>query len=240
MMNFDIQAFARSICADKRTLEMFRTLVNYAYVRVVNYHNTGWHDARRFENELAYFSQHFSPVTPEDLDVFLADKKWTKPKPGLILGFYDGLRSQYDTLFPLLERYRMTGWFFLPAFFPDVPVGEQHKYAEAHQLLARDGREHPDGRVALSWDEVRKLAEHHVICCHTGSHCRITRQSTDEEMRREIVDAKRRIEAQIGRRVRVFSWRGGEEYLYNLKAHKYFEEAEYSYVASDLKIEKIH
>ena len=41
---------------------MFRSLVNGAYIRVVNYHNTRQADAVRFEREAASFRRHFVPV----------------------------------------------------------------------------------------------------------------------------------------------------------------------------------
>lgn len=238
-MKLDIQNFSKAVCHDKRTLEMFRCLVNNAYIRVVNYHNTGSLDKQQFEKEIAYFSRHFEPVLPEDLNRFFQTKKWPGKKPGLIIALYDGLRSQYDTLTPLLEKYGFIGWYFIPAFFPDVSVKEQRKYAQQHDLIVKGKNIYPDGRVALSWDEIREISKKHVICCHTGSHYHITRETSDEVMLREIVESGRRLKEQIQKPVEVFSWQGGEEYLYNLKAHKFLEMAEYKYIVSDLKLEKI-
>lgn len=238
-MKFDIQSFSKAVCRDKRTLEMFRNLVNYAYIRVINYHNTNSLNRERFEKEIAYYSRHFSPVKPEDLDVFFETKKWPKEKPGLIPALYDGFRNQYDTLTPLLEKYNFTGWYFIPAFFPDVPIKEQRRYAESHEMMVKGTNVYPDGRIALSWQEIREISKKHVICCHTGSHYRIRRETPDEVMEREIVLAGKTLEEHIGKPVEVFSWQGGEEYLYNLKAHKFLEKAQYKYIISDLKLEKI-
>ncbi|MBD5460457.1 MAG: polysaccharide deacetylase family protein [Lachnospiraceae bacterium] len=238
-MKFDIQAFSKAICSDKRTLEMFRNMVNYAYIRIVNYHSTESGDRERFEKEIAYFSRHFSPVTPRDLDFFFQEKKWPKEKPGLILGIYDGYRNQYDVLWPILEKYQMTGWYFIPADFPDVPAKQQQRYAESHGLSAQNVRDYPDGRISLSWEEIGRIAQNHVICCHTGSHFHLGRETADERLYQETVLAGHRLEQHIGRPVEVFSWRGGEEYAYNLKAHKFLEMGKYKYIVSDLKLEKI-
>ena len=52
-MQFDIQSFSKAVCRDKRTLEMFRNLVNYAYIRVINYHTTNSLNREQFEREIA-------------------------------------------------------------------------------------------------------------------------------------------------------------------------------------------
>ena len=60
-----------------------------------------------------------------------------------------------------------------------------------------------------------------------------------EKIRHEVVDSKKRLEEQIQKEVSVFCWRSGEEYRKMGYTHKYFEEAGYRYVVSNLKLEKI-
>lgn len=239
MKNFDIQKFSRAVCTDKRTLEMFRYLVTNAYIRIVNYHNTLPSDRERIAAELESFGRHFSPVTVADMDEFFATRRWPKEKPGLIPAIYEGYRNQYDVITPLLDRYKMTGWYFIPSFFIDVPPGEQLAYGQKNELPVAQPGMYRDGRVAMSWGEIAEVAKRHEICCHTGSHYQISLDASDEEMHREIVGAKLRLEEQTNRSVSVFSWLWGEEYNYNIRAHKFFEEAGYKYVVSNLKMEKI-
>lgn len=239
MKNFDINKFAKAVCNDKRTLEMFRYLVNNAYIRVVNYHNTNLRDRERFEAEIAYFHRFFSPVTLSDIDTFFETHKWPKKKPGLIPAFFEGFRSHYNIVAPILEKYGFTGWFYIPSFFMDVPVEEQWKYSQEHELEVTQPDMFPDQRIAMSWDEVRRLAARHEICCHTGNHFQISKETPEEDMYREIVLSKRKLEKEIGRDVNVFCWLYGEEYSYNIRAHKFLEEAGYQYVVSNLKMEKI-
>ena len=68
--------FLSTIAEDKRTLEMFRYLVNNAFIRVVNYHNTEKVDAERFEREIAAFAENFTSVSMEDIDRFFETRKW--------------------------------------------------------------------------------------------------------------------------------------------------------------------
>ena len=239
MKGFDINKFAVTVAKDKRTLEMFRYLVNNAYIRVVNYHNTDRVDQERFEREFAYFSQYFSPVRVQDIDTFFETKVWPKEKPGLIPAFFEGFRNQYDVMLPILRRYQFTGWFYIPSFFIDVPVQDQLSFAKAHELNIARPELYSDGRYAMNWNEVREISEDHEICCHTGSHFEITKDTPDEDMHREIVVAKQVLEDKIGKPVDVFCWLYGEEYNYNIRAHKHMEEAGYKYVVSNLKMEKI-
>lgn len=239
MKNFDVQKFSKAVCNDKRTLEMFRYMVNNAYIRVVNYHNTNLRDLKRFEAEIAYFAEHFSPVSLADVDEFFATRKWPKEKPGLIPAIFEGFRSHYDIIAPILDRYNFKGWFYIPSFFMDVPVPEQLAYSKAHELDVTEPEMYPDGRFAMTWDEVADLSTRHEICCHTGGHFQISKTTPEADMRREIVDSKRLLEEKIGRPVDVFCWLYGEEYNYNIRAHKFLEEAGYKYVVSNLKMEKI-
>lgn len=239
MEKFNMESFLSLIAKDKRCLEMMRYLINNSYIRVVNYHNTNTADAARFEAEIKYFSEHFVPVHMKDLDTFFETKKWPYDKPGLIPAIFEGFRNHYDIILPILDKYNFTGWFYLPSFFMDVPVEEQLPFSDEHELTVTNKEMYPDKRVAMNWDEVRDIASRHEICCHSGTHFEITKETPDEDMYREIVQAKRHLEEKIGREVDVFCWLYGEEYNYNTRAHKYLKEAGYKYVLSNLKLEKI-
>jgi hypothetical protein len=239
MQQFNMEAFLKKVTKDKRTLEMFRYLVNKSYIRVVNYHNTNPVDAERFEAEINYYKEHFVPVTLKDIDNFFETKVWPYDKPGLIPAIFEGFRNHYDIILPILDKYEYTAWFYIPSFFMDVPVDEQILFSNAHELTVTNKEMYPDKRVAMNWDEIRDIAKRHEICCHTGSHFMITKETSDEDMYREIVEAKQVLDRQIGREVEVFCWLYGEEYYYNTRAHKYLKEAGYKYVVSNLKLERI-
>lgn len=231
--------FVRNITGDKRTLEMFGYLVNNAYIRVVNYHNTKACDMERFEAEIKYFSEHFSPVSMADIDAFFKMRVWPKEKPGLIPAIFEGWRSNYDVMAKVLDKYGFTGWFYVPSFFMDVPVEDQAAFVPSHGLRLTAQADYPDGRYAMNWDEMRDIAQRHEICCHTGSHVFLEKDSSEEDLFREIVQAKRHLEAKINKPCDVFCWLYGEEYRHNPRAQKYLQEAGYKYVVSNLKLEKI-
>ena len=165
----------------------------HPYVRAVNYHDVAPSQAAAFEAQLRDFAQRFEPVGPEALRALL-EGRWSAGRPGLLLSFDDGLRSHAEVVAPLLERHGFPGWFMVPVDFVDRPVAEQIDFAREQQILADTGA-WPDGRIALDWDQVRRLdAGPHVIVCHTRSHRRLAESLDPGALDYEIADAKRPLE----------------------------------------------
>ncbi len=182
------------------------------FVRAINYHDVPSADSDRFEAQLEFYSRHFVPVGLGDL-LALAAGNWPHDRPGLLISFDDGLASHAQVAAPLLEKHGFVGWFMVPTGFIDTPPPQQRDWAAAHSIHARD-EPGPDGRVALSWDEVRRLAGRHVIGCHTVGHTRFRSELSPADFQHETQDARRRLEEELGESVEVFAWVGGEESSY--------------------------
>lgn len=238
-MEDNIKEFITGLTKDKRTLEMFRFLVNNAYIRVINYHNTDALNAERFETEIKYLSENFQPVRIEDLDNFFKTRKWPYQKAGCIPAIFEGYRSHVDTYARILDKYGFVGWFYIPSFIIQVPIHEQISFCKSHRLRISNTHGYEDGRIAMSEEEVKKLSENHVICCHTGTHYELNENSTEQKMRYEIIESKKYLESITGKPCDVFCWLAGEEYNHSKWAHQILHEAGYRYVVSNLKIEKI-
>lgn len=206
-----------------------RGLLGGRFIRAVNYHGTPQHMAPGFRRQLEFFAQHYSAVTLEDLRGLLHDGRWNKPRPGLLISFDDGLRSNYEIAAPLLEEFGFCGWFFVPTDFVDCPPAEQGRFAQAHSIHIDSTSRAADGRGAMSWDEVRRLDGRHVIGCHTCTHCRLTAEVPEAQLRREIVDSKKILEQALGHEVEVFCWVGGEERAYTAAAAALIREAGYGF-----------
>lgn len=204
-----------------------RRLFPGGYIRALCYHGTPLASASNLRAQLEFFQTHFSPVTRCDLERFLRERTWTRPKPGLLLSFDDGLRCNFDVAAPLLEEYGFTGWFFVPPGFVEAPHKEQRRYAEAHRI--RPSADYSDGRVAMSWDEVRALARRHVIGCHSYHHVRLGPSLTDRRLRTEIIESKAVLERELGEPVDCFGWVGGEESSYSAAAARHIERGGYRF-----------
>lgn len=215
-----------------------RGFLKGSYIRTVNYHSTPRFRLEEYEQQLTIYQRYFSSVSEEDIDRFFDTGQWHKNKPGLILNFFEGYRNTYELMAPLAEKYGFVGWFFIPTGFIDCPVNEQRDFANAHHLSVLTD-DYGDGRIAMTWDEVRELDKKHVIASHTQNHERLTRESSEEELQREIVTSKRDLEAQLGHEVSTFCWLYGSEVGVNPRADHYLHEARYKYLLSNFKIQKI-
>lgn len=186
------------------------------YLRAVNYHDVPASQAANFERQLGFYRRHFEPVGLPELRGFLQGR-WPHDRPGLLLSFDDGLRSHAEVVAPLLEKHGFPGWFAVPAEFPELEIPDTAAFRRERQVRFDDadlgGR-----RPVLSWEDLRRLDAKHVVCCHSFSHRRLSRDLSDAERELEIREARRRLEAGLGHPVEVFVWVGGEEWSYSREA----------------------
>jgi len=203
-------------------------IFNNNFIQAVNYHGTSYESANNFEKQLRTYTLYFSPVSRADLDKFFETGKWWKSKPGLIISFDDGCKSNYDVAAPLLEKYGFGGWFFVPAGYIECAPEQQSKYAIKHNLYRENDAE--DGRQAMSWNELIELKSRgHIVGCHTKTHYRCVASASKEKLEEEIVTAKLILEKKLQDKVDIFCWVGGEENTYSSLAANIIKEAEYKY-----------
>ena len=206
-------------------------------LRSINFHNTARVNVERFERQLAHCAEHFSTVSEDDLDRYLSTGVWEKPRPGMLLAFYEGYRNNYDVIVPLLDRYGLTGWFFVITGFVDCPVPDQLAYVEPHGI-DMVSREYADGRYAMTWEELRSIDGRHVIASHALSHWEIAPMSP-EEQRAEIVGSQASFERHLGHPVRAFVSRGGPAYGDHPPTDALIDEAGYQFVVSNYRIQRL-
>jgi len=186
------------------------------YIRAVNYHGTPKKYQYNFEKQLIFLKQNYSLVKIEDLENLLSGD-WKKEKPGLIISFDDGVKSNYDVAMPLLEKYGFIGWFF-------IPVG-----------LIGTGNCKPKDKIStkdcsyMTWEDLDKLSKRHIVGCHTLTHCRFFNNTSEHQLENEIVKSKEVLEKKLNIRNDIFCWVGGEEKTYTAKAAKFIREAGYKY-----------
>ena len=122
---------------------------------------------------------------------------------GLHVTFDDAYRDILDVV-PLLEELGLPATVFVSTGFADE--GRPLAVPE----LAGEAAAHPELLFTMSWGQLRELAERGVeIGSHTVSHPHLTRLS-DDELDRELGDAKARIEDELGRPARLIAYPYGE------------------------------
>ncbi len=207
-------------------------------LRVVNYHNTPAARADQFDAEFAALAARYSPVDEDALAAFLATGQWPGDRPGVIPAFYNGYRNNFDVALPLLQKHGLIGWFFAVPGYTACPATDQPAFAAAH-TLSTVAVEYPDGRTALSWEELRKIDRAgHVVASHTQTHSRVSLDDPDAFWP-EIVGAQEDFATHLGHPVRTFAWLFGGRYGENAQADRAVDAAGYEFHFSNFSVQRL-
>lgn len=178
-----------------------------------------------FERHLKFYKKYFRNISPSDLNAVLnGSHESHNKKPGIVISFDDGLRSNFDYALPMLEKYSFTGWFFVPAGFVLNPFKE---FAKINSITCI--QEYPDGRYGFNQHELKALAENHVIGCHTYTHHRMKDDDNRKVLKHEISESKEVLESILQVPVNIFCWVGGEFEHYTTAAYSAIENAGYRF-----------
>lgn len=209
-----------------------------SYVRIVNYHNTVHSGRAALREELARYAQDYRPLRPADLDAFFESGGWPDGRPGFLPVFYEGFRNAYEVAAPVCEELGIVGWFAVVTGFVDCPPAEQELFARSH-LIRMAPEEVGAERLAMTWDEVADLANWHVVFPHTASHETVGDCVSEQDICREVVDPKARLDAVTGQDSAAFVWRGGSPYGSRTAHDDALLEAGYRYLVSNTMIQRI-
>ncbi len=226
-----------SVTFGERATELQKLFATHPLIRAVNFHSTSRSEAEHYDRQLAQYGRFFSSVNEEELDEYLTTGRWHKPKPGLIVSVFEGYRNSYDVLTPLIEKYGFIGWFWVITGFVNAPIPEQLTFAEHHDIDMLT-HEYPDGRYALTWDELRQIGKKHVIACHTRSHTLLS-QLEPAEQREEVVGSQEEFKKNLGHPVRGFVSLTGPAYGENPATDRLIDAAGYEFVFSNFRIQRV-
>jgi peptidoglycan/xylan/chitin deacetylase (PgdA/CDA1 family) len=220
------------------TEALVRAFATGAPIHAVNFHNTPRHRWAEYDRELSALAERFVAATEDDLAGYLATGRWPHARPGVVIALYNGYRNNFDVFRPLLEKHGLRGWFFVATGYVGCPVPEQLAFGAAHTLRTVPN-EYPDGRYALSWDEVRTLDRAgHVIASHTRSHSRVALDD-NEALDAEIVGSQADLVRELGHPVRAFAWLMGAAYGENSQADAAVDRAGYEFLFSNFRIQRL-
>ncbi len=126
-------------------------------------------------------------------------EKWIKDnlsKKEVLLTFDDGYDDLYDELLPLVIQYRLTPLIYLVA----GRIGQSNLWDQQIGLRARN---------LLTLEQIREMQKHGVeFGSHTLTHPWLP-GITDEQLRREVVDSKHRLEDALGVEISSFAYPSG-------------------------------
>ena len=206
-------------------------------IRVVNYHLTPASHADMLDREFAALAARYAPVGEQELTEYLTTRRWPMGRPGVLPVFYNGNRNNFDVARPLLDRHGLIGWFMAVTCFSSCPAADQADFAKSHHLTTLPG-EYPDGRVALSWGELRKLDVRHVVASHTRSHSPAS-QTDMVQLQDQIVGAQQDFIRELGHSVRSCAWHLGGRYSENPLADATIEQAGHDILFSNFAVQRL-
>jgi len=121
--------------------------------------------------------------------------------------------------------------------FINDPVADQLTYAEHHDIDMLT-HEYPDGRYALTWDELRQIDRKHVIASHTRSHTLLAKLPAAVQYQ-EVIGSQEDFKKNLGHPVRGFVSLTGPAYGENSDIDKLIKQAGYDFVFSNDRIQRI-
>ncbi|MFI5856823.1 polysaccharide deacetylase family protein [Streptomyces parvulus] len=209
------------------------------FLRVMNYHNTPPGMRDELVAELTALARDYAVVTLDDLDRFMRTGRWDLDRPALLVAVYEGYRDNYDVAAAACEEAGVTGWFFVCTAFMDAPAERQYDFALDHRIKLVD--ENPRGeRIAMTWDEVADLHRRgHVVTPHTASHELAERVVTEEDVRREVVEPKRLVDAATGGDAACTAWLAGTHWTGRGVADRALVDAGYRYLFGNTMVQRL-
>ncbi|MGF1497158.1 MAG: polysaccharide deacetylase family protein [Elainellaceae cyanobacterium] len=157
-----------------------------------------------FESHLQLIQENgLTPISMDQLVTHLRTGLGLPEKP-ILLTFDDGYIGHYEHVYPLLKQYGYPGLFSIYTY--------------------KVGRDH--GRPGVNWDQLREMAADPLvtIAAHSINHPRDLRDLTDADLRLEVVESKRILEAELGIPIRYFTYPEGN---YNERVAEAVAEAGY-------------
>ena len=221
----------------ERATELEQLFAKQPLIRAVNFHSTARVNAAHYEQQLAQYARFCTSVNEQELDEYLTTGRWHKSKPGLIVSVFEGYRNSFDVLVPLLEKYGFIGWFWMITSFINTPVAEQRAYAEAHDINMLT-HEYPDGRYALSWEELRQIDRKHVIASHSRSHSLLSKLPPEVQYQ-EVIGSQEDFKKNLGHPVRGFVSLTGPQYGEDPAIDTLIDKAGYDFVLSNFRVQRI-
>ncbi|WP_303840407.1 polysaccharide deacetylase family protein [Selenomonas ruminantium] len=154
-----------------------------------------------FDSQMKYLRDNgYHSISPDELYEALAGSGQLPENPVLIT-FDDGYEDNYTNAYPILKKYGFKATIFVVTGFLD-----KHK------------------KGYLSWDEAREMDKNGItIESHTVNHRSMT-DLTDDELRAELVDSKKKAETELGHEVNYIAYPTG---TYNLHIAQMVKEAGY-------------
>ncbi|NJK62243.1 MAG: polysaccharide deacetylase family protein [Synechococcaceae cyanobacterium SM2_3_1] len=161
------------------------------YHDVVGTYKQVWFDTTEAELREHFEAIQEAGVVPISIDQLYAHLRNGDPLPekAILLTFDDAYLGQYENAYRLLQEYQFPATYFVQTGFVGVPTSKDH----------------------FTWEQMREMDRSGLITFapHTINHPEDLRLLADDRLRRELVEAKQRMEAELGHDMNYFAYPAG-------------------------------
>lgn len=183
---------------------------NVDAIRIFTYHSIHDYPNRREHIRPDCFEEHvryFADRGYRSLRIVDIADQWPvvlDERPAVALTFDDGLCNNWTIACRILDKYHMTGTFFVPTSF----IGEDRRVVSAASMAPYNNNE------MLSWSDLRAMLESgYEIGSHSHTHIMMAKQSP-EQAETEITQSKLILEEKLGVTIKSFAYPKGHSNSY--------------------------
>ncbi len=150
-----------------------------------------------FEQQLRYLHKRgYKSISLKQAIEKIRQSKPIAPK-SVAITFDDGYLDNYEYAYPILKKYNFTATIFMVTDF----AGRDNSWPHSKETLPER---------LMSWDNIREMAQHGMsFGSHTCNHWNLNKLSVDE-ISRELVRSKRKLENELQQEVISFCYPYGE------------------------------
>ena len=171
-----------------------------------------------FSKQMQYLSENYKIVSLDQLVQKIQNQEPLNFHM-VAVSFDDGYEDFYTVAFPILRRYGISATVFLP-------TGSIDENSQGKQVL-------PQGEF-LSWNQIREMQRNGIdFGSHTVSHTSLIKLPWDE-IQRELLESKSRIEAEIGVTFPGFAYPYGTFRDIDVKIGKLIASSGYSWAVTSV------
>lgn len=158
-------------------------------VTILNYHAIPDGDIDNFGLQIEWVKTNYKIISPQDFQDFLKGT-FNINKHAVLITFDDGFLSSYLASQRFLNVLDIKALFFIPSIFVTEINEDWKKIISNNFYLGRLGLEKiSDSFKPMSHAQIQTLINQgHTIGGHTHSHCDISEITSDEKLKKEILD----------------------------------------------------
>ena len=158
-------------------------------VTILNYHVIPDEDLDNFGLQIEWLKSNYKIISPQDFQGFL-NGTVNINKHSVLITFDDGFLSSYQATQKFLNGSDIKAIFFIPSMFVTEMIDDWKKTISNNFYLGRLGIEKiSDSFKPMSHAQIQTLINQgHTIGGHTHSHCDVSKITSDEKLKKEIID----------------------------------------------------